>query len=164
MTVGTEPDPALIPRVWKPNLTVAAVIERDGHYLLVEEASDDPADGDSVFNQPAGHVEAGEGIVAAAMREVLEETGWRFTPLAFVGSYYWTHPSKRITYLRFCFAGNADAHDSARILDHGIVRTHWLARSEVEALGRRLRSPMVLACIRDYEAGHSFPLHLVREL
>lgn len=162
--MGTETNSVPNPHVWRPNLTVAAVIERGRRFLLVEEVSDNPADGDPVFNQPAGHVESGEGIVAAVMREVLEETGWSFTPRAFVGSYYWTHPSKGLTYLRLCFAGDVDGHDPARTLDHGILRTHWLTRTEVEERGKRLRSPMVLACIRDYEAGQSFPLHLVREL
>lgn len=147
---------------WKPNVTVAAVIERDGRYLLVEEASDNPADALPVFNQPAGHVEAGEKIQAAARREVLEETGWQFTPGAVVGTYYWTSPTNGITYLRFCFTGTVTGHDPARPLDQGILRTHWLTRTEVERLGPRLRSPLVLACIGDFEAGQSFPLHLIK--
>lgn len=152
------------PLQWKPNVTVAAVIERDGRYLLVEEVSDTPTDGASVFNQPAGHVEANEQITAAAMREVLEETGWRFAPTGLVGTYYWTSPANGITYLRFCFTGTVDGHDPARPLDQGIVAAHWLTRSEVEGLGRRLRSPMVLACIRDFEAGRVLALDFLRHL
>lgn len=148
---------------WKPNVTVAAVIERDGRYLLVEEDSDDPADAATVFNQPAGHLEAGETIAAAAAREVLEETGWHFTPTALVGTYYWTHPRKGITYLRFCFTGPVSGHDPARPLDTGIRAAHWLTRGEIAALDHRLRSPLVLACIGDFESGRRFPLDLLRQ-
>lgn len=156
---GPESQPA--PRPWKPNVTVAAVVERDGRYLLVEEVSDDPADGATVFNQPAGHLEPGEELAAAAAREVLEETGWHFTPVALVGVYAWTHPRKGITYLRFCYAGTVSGHEPDRPLDTGIVRTHWLTRDEVRDLGARLRSPLVSACIADHAAGRRFPLDLV---
>jgi 8-oxo-dGTP pyrophosphatase MutT (NUDIX family) len=159
---GTELNSVPTPLQWKPNVTVAAVIARDGRYLLVEEACDNPAGGPTVFNQPAGHVEAGEEILAAVRREVLEETGWRFTPVNVVGTYYWTSPGNGITYLRFCFMGTITDQDPARPLDQGIVRTHWLTRAEIERLGGRLRSPLVLACIGDFEAGQSFPLHFIK--
>lgn len=145
---------------WKPNVTVAAVVKRDDRFLLVEEE----ADGVSVLNQPAGHVEAHESIVAAAGREVLEETGWEFTPQALVGTYYWHSPATKITYLRFCFTGQVHNHDPDRSLDTGIIRAIWLTRAEIENQAEKLRSPMVLCCIRDFDAGQSFPLHLLRQL
>lgn len=149
---------------WKPNVTVAAVIERGGRYLLVEEVPDNAAASPTVFNQPAGHVEADEAITAAAVREVLEETGRQFMPTALVGTYYWTSPANGITYLRFCFTGTVGESEPSRVLDTGILRTHWLTLGDVEQLGTRLRSPMVLACIRDYEAGRSLPLHFLQHL
>jgi len=146
--------------IWKPNVTVAAVVRRGDRFLLVEEKED----GAKVLNQPAGHVEAEEGIITAARREVLEETGWEFTPRALVGMYYWHNPDNRTTYLRFCFTGDVGNHDPDHPLDSGILRVLWLTRSEIEEQKERLRSPMVLRCIQDFEAGQAFPLHLLRQL
>ena len=147
---------------WKPNVTVtvAAVVKRGDRFLLVEE-KDDSA---KVLNQPAGHVEAQEGIIAAVRREVLEETGWEFTPRALVGMYHWHNAGNATTYLRFCFAGDVGNHDPDLPLDAGIIRALWLTRAEVEGQKDRLRSPMVLRCIQDFESGQSFPLHLLRQL
>ncbi len=145
---------------WKPNVTVAAVIKRGDKFLLVEEKED----GEKVLNQPAGHLESDEGIIAAVRREVLEETGWEFTPKSVVGTYYWHSPTNGTTYLRFCFSGEVGNHDPDRPLDDGIIRAFWLTRAEIEAQSDRLRSPMVLRCIQDFEAGQSFPLRLLQQL
>jgi 8-oxo-dGTP pyrophosphatase MutT (NUDIX family) len=147
--------------IWKPNVTVAAVVERDGRFLLVEEET---ADGVR-FNQPAGHLDEGESLVAACARETLEETAYEFTPSELVGIYQWPRPKREnegdITYLRFAFAGKAGAHDPARQLDTGILRAVWLSLAEIEACAERHRSPLVLQCIRDYLAGRRYPLDLI---
>jgi 8-oxo-dGTP pyrophosphatase MutT (NUDIX family) len=149
---------ALMSEIWKPNVTVAAVIERDGRFLLVEEET---ADG-LRFNQPAGHLDAGESIVAACARETLEETAWRFTPEALVGIYQWPRPQGDITYLRFAFCGRLGSHDAQRRLDDGIVRAVWLTPAEIEATRERHRSPLIVQCVADYLAGRRYPLELIR--
>lgn len=146
--------------VWKPNVVVAAVVERDGRFLLVEE----DADGVHVINQPAGHLDEGESLIDAVVRETLEETAWRFEPEALIGVYRWPHPTRRLTYLRFAFTGRLLGHDPARALDHGILRTLWLGADEVREQRARHRSPQVERCIDDYRAGHRYPLSLLREL
>ena len=141
---------------WLPRLTVATIIERDGQFLLVEEY----ADGEElVYNQPAGHLDEHETLAAAAIRETLEETAWEVDVSAVVGVYYWTHP-KGYTFVRTCFAGAALYYHPNQPLDAGIQRTVWLTRDEIAALGRKLRSPMVLRCIDDYLAGKRYPLEL----
>jgi 8-oxo-dGTP pyrophosphatase MutT (NUDIX family) len=144
--------------IWKPNVTVAALVERDGRFLLVEEET---ADG-LRFNQPAGHLDAGESLLAACAREALEETAYEFTPTDLIGVYQWPRPQGDITYLRFAFAGKVGAHDTARQLDTGIVRAVWLTPAEIEACADRHRSPLVLQCVRDYLAGRRFSLDLIR--
>jgi len=143
----------------QPELTVAAVIERQGRFLVVEER----ASRRLVFNQPAGHVEAGEALVDAVIREVREETAWGFEPRAVVGMYLWTHHSRR-TYLRVAFCGDVHDHDPAQPLDAGILRTHWFTRAQLLGHAARLRTPMVLRCIDDYRAGARFPLDLIQQL
>jgi ADP-ribose pyrophosphatase YjhB (NUDIX family) len=145
-------------RTWKPNVTVAAVIERDGRYLLVEEET---ADG-LRFNQPAGHLEKDESLTAATVREALEETAWGFTPEALVGIYQWTRPRGDITYLRFAFCGQAGSHEPERKLDEGIVRAVWMTPAEIEATQDRHRSPLIWQCVQDHMAGRRFPLDLIR--
>jgi ADP-ribose pyrophosphatase YjhB (NUDIX family) len=144
---------------WKPDVTVAAVIEQQGRYLLVEELQE----GVSVFNQPAGHLEAGENLPAAVIREVLEETTRVFTPTAALGVYLWHNPAG-VTYLRVAFSGTCSAPLAGRTLDTGIIATHWLTHAEIIALGARLRSPLVLRCIEDYEAGQRFSLSCFQQL
>jgi ADP-ribose pyrophosphatase YjhB (NUDIX family) len=144
--------------IWKPNVTVAAVVEQDGRFLLVEEET---AEG-LRFNQPAGHLDEGESLVAACAREALEETAYVFTPTELVGVYQWPRPQGDITYLRFAFSGKVGAHETARQLDTGIVRAVWMTREEIEASVERHRSPLVLQCVRDYLAGRRFPLDLIR--
>jgi ADP-ribose pyrophosphatase YjhB (NUDIX family) len=145
-------------RIWKPNVTVAAVVERDGRFLLVEEETPQGLR----FNQPAGHLDAGESIVAACSRETIEETAWHFTPEALVGIYQWPHPLAEITYLRFAFCGVLGTHEPDRALDDGIVRALWLTSAEIEACRERHRSPLILQCVTDYLAGKRYPLELIR--
>ncbi len=145
-------------RIWKPNVTVAALMEREGRFLLVEEET-----GEGIrFNQPAGHLDEGESLIEACAREALEETAHAFTPTALVGVYQWPRPQGDITYLRFAFAGEVGARDAARPLDTGILRAVWMTVEEIEACQDRHRSPLVLQCIRDYLAGRRYPLELIR--
>lgn len=144
----------------RPRLTVAALLERDGRFLLVEET----ASGRLVLNQPAGHVEAGECLEAAVTRETLEESAWHFRPTALVGAYLWSNQRNGRTFLRVVYAGETGAHEPGRALDEGIVRTLWLTRAEIAAAGPRLRSPMVLGCIDDYLAGRRYPLEVFSSL
>ncbi|MDD5297230.1 MAG: NUDIX hydrolase [Rhodocyclaceae bacterium] len=145
-------------RIWKPNVTVAAVIEREGHFLLVEEET---ADGVR-FNQPAGHLDEGESLVQAAARETLEEAAWHFEPRFLVGVYLWPRPERDITYLRFAFGGEISAFEPERRLDTGILRAVWMTLEEVKACRARHRSPLILQCIEDYLAGRRYPLELIR--
>ncbi len=142
---------------WHPHLTVATIVERDGKFLLVEEK-----DGDrQVFNQPAGHVESGESLVMAAVRETREETGWLVTPLAIIGLYYWLNPHNNKTFFRTLFHARAESQDTTAPLDPDIVATHWLSWPQIQLLETRLRSPMVMAGIRDFLAGKRHPLQLL---
>ena len=143
---------------WKPNVTVAAVIERDGRFLLVEEET---ADG-LRFNQPAGHLEAGESLLCAVVREVMEETAHPFAPEYLIGIYQWPRPQRDATYLRFAFAGRAGESDPTRALDDGIVRTVWMTLEELKAARARHRSPLVLQCVEDWLAGRRYGLELLR--
>jgi 8-oxo-dGTP pyrophosphatase MutT (NUDIX family) len=145
-------------RVWKPNVTVAAVIERASRFLLVEEETDDGPR----FNQPAGHLEDGESLIQAVAREALEETAHRFRPESLVGIYQWPRPDGAVTYLRFAFAGTVDGVEAGRALDGGILRAVWMDLAEIEATAARHRSPLILQCIRDYLGGRSYPLELIR--
>lgn len=145
-------------RIWKPNVTVAALMERDGRFLLVEEETVDGIR----FNQPAGHLDEGESLVEACSREALEETAHAFTPTELVGIYQWPRPQGDITYLRFAFAGKVGAHETARQLDTGILRAVWMTAEEIEACSERHRSPLVLQCVRDYLTGRRFPLDVIR--
>ncbi|MEM7377637.1 MAG: NUDIX hydrolase [Pseudomonadota bacterium] len=138
-------------------MTVSAVIEDAGRYLVVDEV----VDGVRVINQPAGHLEAGESLLDAVVREVREETQRMFTPTAVTGVYRWTAAGGP-TFLRVNFIGTVGATDPAVVRDPDILDTRWLGTDEIAAAA--LRSPLVLACIRDVEAGHRYPLELLREL
>jgi len=144
----------------RPDLTVAAVAERDGRFLLVEER----VGSRMVFNQPAGHVERGERLLDAVIRETLEETAWHFTPEALVGIYLWEQPARQRSFLRFTFCGRVSEHEPHRRLDRGIKRALWLTRTELVTRSARLRSPMVLRCIDDYLADRHYPLDVVRHV
>lgn len=143
--------------IWKPNVTVAAVLERDGRFLLVEEETEDGIR----YNQPAGHLECREALCDAAVRETLEETGYAFAPQYLVGVYSWRNEAKDVTYLRFAFGGEITGHDAARPLDEGIVAARWLTLGEIRALAPRHRSPLILRCIEDWLAGRRYPLDLL---
>ncbi len=143
--------------VWRPSVTVAAVVERDGRFLFVEEI----ADGRRVLNQPAGHLDPGESLIEACVRETLEETAYALEPAALVGVYRWRHETSDTTFLRFAFAGTATGPDSDRALDKEIVATHWLTPAELAARRELHRSPLVARCVADYLAGARFPLDVL---
>jgi ADP-ribose pyrophosphatase YjhB (NUDIX family) len=144
---------------WKPHVTVAAVIESRGRFLMVEEE----VEGRLVCNQPAGHLEQGESLFEAVVREAREETGWHIRPTAIVGIHQWTSASAR-TFLRVTFAGAAVEHDPMPALDPDIRNVLWLTRAEIAARGESLRSPMVLRCVDDYLQGKLYPLELLVQL
>ncbi len=135
------------------SVTVAAVIERDGRFLFVQEK----IEGRLVLNQPAGHLDPGESLVAACSREVMEETAHVFQPTAQVGIYRWYYAPKDVTFLRFCFKGTL-AGKEARPLDKEIVALHWLSPAELKDRKAEHRSPLVQKCVDDFLAGRSFPL------
>jgi 8-oxo-dGTP pyrophosphatase MutT (NUDIX family) len=141
-------------------VVVAAVVERAGRFLLIEE---DTEDGPRL-NQPAGHWEPGETLLEAVARETLEESAYAFRPTGLLGIYRWRHPGADTTYLRFAFAGEITGHDPQRPLDTGIRRTAWLTAEECRASRARHRSPLLLACIEDHLAGRRYPLDLLRHL
>ncbi|BCD88342.1 NUDIX hydrolase [Pseudomonas solani] len=142
-----------------PHVTVATLIEDQGRFLMVEEMSD----GRAVLNQPAGHLEADESLIQAALRETLEETGWEVELTAVTGIYLYTAPSNGVTYQRVCFAARPLRHLPERELDDGIIAPRWLTRDELLAHREQWRSPLILRCIDDYLAGERFPLSLIRD-
>ncbi len=142
---------------WKPpSVTVAAVIERDGRFLFVEELQD----GRRVLNQPAGHLDPGETLVAACVREVMEETAHRFEPTGLVGIYRWVYPPADVTFLRFCFSGKILGIENTP-LDKEILGLHWLNEKEIREKAKQHRSPLVQQCMDDYLAGRNFPLDVL---
>jgi len=143
--------------IWKPNVTVAAVIERDGKFLLVEEETSQGVR----FNQPAGHLEADESLLAAVARETLEESAYHFVPQHLLGIYRWHSPDSDTTYLRFAFTGTITGHEPDRQLDTGILQAVWLTPDEIRANQSRHRSPLILHCVEDYLAGKRYPLELL---
>ena len=144
----------------RPVVTVAAVVERDGRFLLVEEY----AKRELVLNQPAGHLEAAESLADAVARETWEETAYRFRADSLVGVYHWQEPRHGATFVRFAFAGEVTGHAPEKPLDQGIARAVWFSVDEIRAAKARHRSPLVWRCIEDYLAGHRYPLHLIRSL
>lgn len=146
--------------IWKPNTTVAAVVEQDGKFLMVEEQT---AEG-LRLNQPAGHLENGETLLQAAIRETFEETAYEFTPQALLGIYQWRHPHRDLTYMRFAFIGKAGNHQPQQPLDAGIIRAVWLSADEIRASVAKHRSPQVLRCVEDYLAGQRFPISVITHL
>ncbi|MDH3337132.1 MAG: NUDIX hydrolase [Gammaproteobacteria bacterium] len=135
--------------MYPTDLTVSAVVEDNGNYLLVEEH----ATGQIVLNQPGGHIEAGESPEAAVVREVLEETGCHIACGELVGVYLWIHPQSRQQFLRLVFTAELLGCDEERILDDTIVARCWMTREDIEHRRKTLRSPVVLRCVHDYEAG-----------
>lgn len=163
--MATDPTPPTAPSSpdrFRPSVTVAAVIEDAGRYLLVEEMTREGLR----LNNPAGGLEPGESPLQGAMREALEETARPFTPEAFLGLYLARNPmnatGRGITYLRFAFCGTAGDPVPGRALDTPIVRTVWMTPDEIRAEAHRLRGPLVLACIEDHLRGRRFPLDVVQ--
>jgi 8-oxo-dGTP pyrophosphatase MutT (NUDIX family) len=146
---------------FRPSVTVAAVIERDGRYLLVEEHTPEGLR----LNNPAGHLEQGESPLQAVCREALEETARRFTPNALVGIYFSRFQrgatGEDVTYVRFAYTGAVTEPDPALALDEGIVRTLWLTPADIAAQRERHRSPLLMKCIEDHRAGRRHALDLV---
>jgi 8-oxo-dGTP pyrophosphatase MutT (NUDIX family) len=143
----------------RPVVTVATIVLRDGALLVVEEETSSGLR----INQPAGHVEGGESIAAAAVRETLEETGYHVRATALVGVYRWRASAADVTYVRFAFAAEVVAHDPLRTLDEGIVRALWMPYDELARCAERHRSPLVLRCVDDYRAGRRYPLAVIAD-
>lgn len=143
---------------WTPHVTVATIVEQNGRFLMVEELSF----GRRVINQPAGHVEQGETVIEAAIRETTEETGWTVEPTALLGLYTYTAPANGITYHRYCLIAKAIAHNPDAELDSGIIGPKWMTAAELRT-SDVLRSPMVLTCVEDYLKGNCFPLTVIVE-
>ncbi|MCH8179575.1 MAG: NUDIX hydrolase [Proteobacteria bacterium] len=159
---GVTPPGLAAPKArWKPNVTVAALIERDGRFLLVEE---DTSDG-LLLNNPAGHLDPGESPIQGVIRETLEETARQFTPEGFLGMYMSrfrrTRTGEDITYLRLAFFGSVSEADPALQLDEGIVRAVWMSADEIRACPDRHRSPLLLECLESYLAGERYPLSIL---
>jgi 8-oxo-dGTP pyrophosphatase MutT (NUDIX family) len=152
---------ASTPQRWSPSVTVAAIVEHDGRFLLVEEETPEGLR----LNNPAGHLEPGESPLQGVVREAQEETGRVFTPQALVGVYlsrfFRPAANQDVTYLRFAFCGSVSEAAEGWVLDHGIVRTLWLSAEELRASRERHRSPLVLQCMEDYLAGRRYPLALL---
>lgn len=138
---------------WQPHVTVAAIIEQDGKFLIVEEV----IQGETRYNQPAGHWEQNESLIEAVIRETREETAWDFEPTHLLGIYHWSKDSD-LTYLRFAFTGNLIKHHPHQALDTGITRAYWASLEEINQTQAQHRSPQVLYCIHDYYNGKRFPL------
>ncbi len=146
--------------VWKPNTTVAALCERDGCYLVVRER----VKGRIVYNQPAGHLEAGESLIDAVVRETLEETRYRFEPEALQGIYRFSPPdSPGMTYLRFLFRGRVGKRIEGD-LDRGIIAAEWMSYEEILACREQHRTPVVMQCIDDARASPGYPLEIISRI
>lgn len=143
--------------VWKPSVTVAAVAELDGRFLLVEEHTNRG----QRYNQPAGHLDPGESLIDAVRRETLEETACAFEPTGLLGVYQYHSSADDVTYIRFAFTGSISGPESGRALDAGIIRAVWLTPEEIRHETARHRSPLVMRCIDDYLAGRRFPLDVL---
>ncbi len=147
-------------REFLPHVTVATVVESDGRYLLVEECRE----GKTVYNQPAGHLEAGESLQQAALRECLEETGWDVELTAFLGATVYLAPTNGVTYVRHTFSAKPLNHHPEYHLDEGIIAAHWLTIDEIKRYENQLRSPLVIEAIQTFESGSHLPLSAVSSL
>ena len=146
--------------VWKPHATVAAVIHRDGKFLLVREK----IEGRVVLNQPAGHLEDKETLIEAVEREVAEETAWKFQPTGVLGIYLWRHPRYGHTHMRTTFVGDVSDHNPKQKLDAPIIDAAWYTRDELTKNRRDLRSNLVLARIDDFLTAACYPLDMLRSV
>jgi len=145
---------------WMPHATVAAIVEDQGKFLLVEEETDRG----NRYNQPAGHLEDNESLLAAVVRETMEETAYTFHPEALLGIYHWKHEHNDSTYLRFAYIGHVSHHQPTQALDEGIVRSVWMTVEEMREQAMLMRSPQVLKCVEDYLAGKRYPLEVITHL
>ena len=145
---------------WMPHATVAAIVEDNGKFLLVEETTDRG----NRFNQPAGHLEDNETLLQAVVRETMEETAYTFEPTSLLGIYHWKHEHNDTTYLRFAFIGKVGVHYPMQALDDGIVQAVWMSVDEMRDKANLMRSPQVLMCVEDYLAGKRYPLQVVTHL
>lgn len=148
------------PSPGRPAVTVAAIVERDGHFLLVRERTKRGLR----LNQPAGHLEPGESLALGAARETLEEAAWHVEPFALVGVYRWEAPDNGDTFVRFAFAARALNEAHGRPLDESIVDSLWLPYEDIVARRDEHRSPLVLRCIDDYRAGRRWPVDIVQDV
>jgi len=144
----------------RPSVTVAAIVERDGAFLVVRERTK----AGLRLNQPAGHLEPGETLSTAAARETLEEAAWHVEPFALVGVYRWEAPDTGATFVRFAYAARPLGAMRGQALDHGIVDALWLPYDELAARRGEHRSPLVMRCVDDYRAGRRFPLDFVQDV
>ena len=163
--IGVTPISTLSTQHWpdmkaKLHITVAAIIERDDQFLMVEETSS----GKLVFSQPSGHVEPNESLIEAVVREVREETAWGFRPAYLVGVYSWNHPVRGDRYIRFTYSGTCEDHRPDQPLDRGIERALWMSQAEIENQSHRLRAPVVSHCLKDYRDNKRYPLDVVQDL
>ena len=145
---------------FKPNTTVAAIVEQNGKFLLVEETTDRG----NRYNQPAGHLEDGETLIEAVIRETMEESAYEFTPEHLLGIYHWKQTHNNTTYLRFAFIGKVGVHYPVQELDDGILQAVWMDVDEMRDKANLMRSPQVLACVEDYLAGKRYPLSIITNL
>jgi len=143
----------------RPRVTVAAIVQREGRFLFVEERDNQ---GRLVINQPAGHLEVGESLIEAVIREAVEETAWRVEPKSLIGVYVWGKVDRSVTYLRVAVAAEAVHEVLGQALDEGIERVLWLTRDELVARKSQHRSPLVLQCVDDYLAGARHPLDVLK--
>lgn len=143
----------------RPRVTVAAIVQRNGRFLFVEERD---TQGSLVINQPAGHLEVGESLIEAVIREAIEETAWQVEPKSLVGIYVWGKADRSVTYLRIAVAAEAVHEVQGQTLDEGIERVLWLTREELVARESKHRSPLVLKCIDDYLAGERHSLDILK--
>ncbi len=140
-----------------PHITVATVVHKDGKFLMVEERST----GALVYNQPAGHLELGETLIEAALRETLEETRWQVELHGLIGIYQFKSAANGITYVRHCFAAKPLAEIADAELDADIEQALWLTHKQIQAAASKLRSPLVLTAIHDYLNKPLYPLSLL---
>ncbi len=144
--------------VWKPHVTVAAVIEKENNFLLVEEQTPKGIE----FNQPAGHLEQGETLIAAIKREVNEETAWQFEAESIVALQLWRKNPAYPSFLRVCFTGKVHSYQADQALDEEIISTHWFNYQQIKEKAAQLRSPLVLNSVDSYLAGERYPLSLLK--
>jgi 8-oxo-dGTP pyrophosphatase MutT (NUDIX family) len=145
---------------WMPHTTVAAIVEDNGKFLLVEEVTERG----NRLNQPAGHLENNETLIEAVIRETLEETAYTFKPESLLGIYHWKHEHNDTTYLRFAYIGSVSNHQADLALDEGIIRAVWMTADEMRSNAMLMRSPQVLTCVEDYLSGQQFPLSVITHL